>query len=100
MSLIMPSMLRDDSASSQSALVPLMQIDCEVLDTRLIHVKYGVIPHNFRGNSSANAKEQKKEVRENKTEDYKRRDYTPYFMQYKGSDVGRYNDSVFEEVMP
>lgn len=100
MSLIMPSMLPNDSASSQSPLMSLMQIDCEVLDTRLIHVKYGVIPHHFKagGNSTANVKEQKKK---NKTEDdYKARDYKPYFMQYNSSDVGQFNSSLFKKLIP
>lgn len=102
MSLIMPSMLPNDSASSQAALVPLMQIDCEVLDTRLIHVKYGVIPHHFKteGNSTANVKQEKKTRRENKTEDYKNRDYRPYFMQYNNSDVGQFNSSLFKKLIP
>lgn len=105
MSLIMPSvLLPNGSAASQSALVPLMQIDCEVLDTRLIHVKYGVIPQNFKsdtGNSS-NVKEPKKRPRNNKTDGYKTREYTPYFMQYnaKKAAAGEFNSSLFKKLIP
>lgn len=100
MSLIMPSMLLNASGSSQSALVPLMQIDCEVLDTHLIHVKYGVIPQNFKsdGNSS-NVKEPKRR-KQNKTEGYKTRDYTPYFMQYNATETGQFNSSLFKKMIP
>lgn len=102
MSLIMPSLLPNDSASSQSALIPLMQIDCEVLDTRLIHVKYGVIPQNFKteGNSS-NIKEPKKRS-DSKAADggRKTRDYTPYFMQYNSTEPERFNSSLFKKLIP
>lgn len=102
MSLIMPSMLPNDSVSSQSALISLMQIDCEVLDTRLIHVKYGVIPQNFKteGNSSNIKKPEK--MRENKSEDggYKTGDYTPYFMQYNNTESGQFNSSLFKKFIP
>ncbi|XP_018570019.1 cyclic AMP-dependent transcription factor ATF-6 alpha isoform X2 [Anoplophora glabripennis] len=54
MSLIMPSMLPNGTVS-QSSLIPLMQIDCEVLDTRLIHVKQGAIPQHLRAYGNATA---------------------------------------------
>ncbi|XP_018331405.1 cyclic AMP-dependent transcription factor ATF-6 alpha [Agrilus planipennis] len=50
MSLILPSLLNDDS--SQLSVIPLMQIDCEVLDTQIIHVKNGTIPRHLRSYNS------------------------------------------------
>ncbi|KAJ8974881.1 hypothetical protein NQ317_011727 [Molorchus minor] len=47
MSLIMPTMLPNDTVT-QTSLIPLMQIDCEVLNTRLIQVKHGDIPQHLR----------------------------------------------------
>ncbi|ENN78620.1 cyclic AMP-dependent transcription factor ATF-6 alpha [Dendroctonus ponderosae] len=52
MSLLMPSMFHNET--STQTYVQLMQIDCEVLDTKLVNVKYGTIPRPYRhyGNSS------------------------------------------------
>ncbi|VEN54396.1 unnamed protein product [Callosobruchus maculatus] len=77
MSLIMPSVL-PDAAFSQTELIPLMQIDCEVLDTKLIHVKHGSIPQHLRGYSN----DTKKDTSDNSTSDkkYYKRPYKPYFV--------------------
>lgn len=84
MSLIMPSMLPNGTVSKTS-LIPLMQIDCEVLDTRLIHVKHGAIPQHLRsyGNSttekdpSADGKVSNSSGSDAK---YYKESYKPYFM--------------------
>ncbi|KAK4883129.1 hypothetical protein RN001_006448 [Aquatica leii] len=53
MSLLLPSILSNvSSASSQQRTVSLMQIDCEVIDTHLLHVNYGAIPRHLRNNSN------------------------------------------------
>ncbi|CAH2014032.1 unnamed protein product [Acanthoscelides obtectus] len=76
MSLIMPSVL-PNATFSQTELIPLMQIDCEVLDTKLIHVKHGSIPQHLRGFSN----DTKKEAGESTASDKKyKRPYKPYFV--------------------
>lgn len=64
-----------------------MQIDCEVVDTRLIHVNYGSIPQHMRNQSySSYEDEQEKNKHENKHEGVKRNKqkmYRPYFIKRK-----------------
>ncbi|KAJ8918898.1 hypothetical protein NQ315_016800 [Exocentrus adspersus] len=64
---------------------PLMQIDCEVLDTRLIHVKHGTIPQHLRtyGNATtAKDSEADSNARNSSEADakYYKESYKPYFM--------------------
>lgn len=56
MSLIMPSVLPNGTfdAKSQTNKVKLMQIDCEVLDTRLFDINYGSIPLHLRTTHQGN----------------------------------------------
>lgn len=54
MSLIMPSLIQNNVTHPR--MVSLMQIDCEVLDTKMINVKWGTIPEQFRkGSNSTNS---------------------------------------------
>nr|CAH7736834.1 unnamed protein product [Callosobruchus chinensis] len=77
MSLIMPSVLLD-ATFSQTELIPLMQIDCEVLDTKLIHVKHGSIPQHLRGYSNYTKKDNSENAASDKK--YYKRPYKPYFV--------------------
>lgn len=98
MSLIMPAMLPNESATSQnSALVALMKIDCEVLDTRLIHVKYGVIPQNVNNNNNNNNnKTSKKPRRANGNVDGGLKGHDVYFGEWNVTEsMGRFNSSWF-----
>ncbi|CAH0553451.1 unnamed protein product [Brassicogethes aeneus] len=86
MSLIMPSMLPNGS-TPQGTLMPLMQIDCEVLDTRLIHVKYGTIPQHLRTSENATATKPESHTSNNvskstesPTAKYAKKTYKPYFI--------------------
>lgn len=56
MSLLLPSMLANET-NEPSSYMSLMQIDCEVIDTRMLHIKYGVIPqqHRHSDNTSSTA---------------------------------------------
>lgn len=87
MSLIMPSVLPNDTTSNLK--VQLMQIDCEVLDTRLLHINYGTIPIHLRnqgnttvsGNNNEQAQKtgdtEKNENISNNTRHYRKRRYKP-----------------------
>lgn len=60
-----------------------MQIDCEVLDTKLVNVKYGSIPrpHRQYGNiTKQNADERRTD---NGTEYSGKKNYKPYFLEKK-----------------
>ncbi|XP_071984631.1 cyclic AMP-dependent transcription factor ATF-6 alpha isoform X2 [Engystomops pustulosus] len=48
MSIILPSTTVDDSVINQQEYEIMMQIDCEVLDTRILHVKSATIPPFLR----------------------------------------------------
>ncbi|KAG5894091.1 hypothetical protein JTB14_003947 [Gonioctena quinquepunctata] len=96
MSLIMPSMLPNDNVS-HSSMVPLMQIDCEVLDTRLIHIKHGSIPQHLKAYSNATKKEH---VDDEKVSDptasephYYKKPYKPYFINKYSL---KHNGGIFE----
>ncbi|RZC35870.1 cyclic AMP-dependent transcription factor ATF-6 beta, partial [Asbolus verrucosus] len=85
MSLIMPSML-SNSNISQPALVPLMQIDCEVLDTKLIQVRYGSIPQHLRRHDNSTTYQNNEDV--SKSSDSAanythKKAYKPYFIKQK-----------------
>lgn len=66
-----------------------MQIDCEVLDTRLLHVKYGVIPQHLRthGNTTQESYSNSTDNNVNDTNTTRDKNYTvnnsykPYFMR-------------------
>lgn len=61
----------------QGSMIPLMQIDCEVLDTRLIHVKHGSIPKHLRAYTNIT----KEETSENTNiPKYYKKSYKPYFI--------------------
>ncbi|KAL1490960.1 hypothetical protein ABEB36_011629 [Hypothenemus hampei] len=83
MSLLMPSVFPNDTSNQN--YIPLMQIDCEVLDTKLINVKYGSIPRAFRhsGNTTSKAKDRKSDRTDNSTNFDKngfKKTYKPYFL--------------------
>ncbi|KAF7270446.1 hypothetical protein GWI33_016596 [Rhynchophorus ferrugineus] len=76
MTLLMPSVL--PNSTSTQAFVPLMQIDCEVLDTKLVNVKYGAIPRQYRNITKSD------EPHENKPSNtsgrnYRTKPYKPLF---------------------
>lgn len=59
-----------------------MQIDCEVLDTRLIHVKYGAIPDHLRsnGNTTDDIKEDRDSTKSVPKDIDNSDSYKPYFI--------------------
>ncbi|XP_044258357.1 cyclic AMP-dependent transcription factor ATF-6 alpha [Tribolium madens] len=95
MSLIMPSVLPSEN-TTQPSLVPLMQIDCEVLDTRLIQIRYGSIPQHLRkhGNATYQNNESVTKPSETASNYTARKAYKPYFIKQKtvrSSDQDFYN---------
>lgn len=76
MTLLMPSVL--PNGTSTQAFVPLMQIDCEVLDTKLVNVKYGAIPRQYRNITKS------EEHHENKPSNTSGRNYRtkPHYKPY------------------
>lgn len=48
MSLVVPAMMLNDSVGHSKDRVALMQIDCEVTNTRMVYVKESVIPPHLR----------------------------------------------------
>lgn len=56
-----------------------MQIDCEVIDTRLINIKDKAIPQHFKptGNTTTSTKHNKMNERHNQK---LKKPYKPYFM--------------------
>lgn len=59
-----------------------MQIDCEVLNTRLIHVKHGTIPQHFRSsNQTESTDKNPSNIKEKPLQNYTDNSYTPYFMK-------------------
>ncbi|XP_066157177.1 cyclic AMP-dependent transcription factor ATF-6 alpha [Euwallacea fornicatus] len=77
MSLLIPSVYPNDTTS----YIPLMQIDCEVLDTKLVNVKYGSIPRPYRQYENVTKEEEDKGSVDNTT-NYtdKTKAYKPYFL--------------------
>lgn len=60
-----------------------MQIDCEVLDTRLIHVKHGSIPKHLRAYANVTKEETNSEnsnFTNSKVPKYYKKSYKPYFI--------------------
>lgn len=54
MSLMLPAWnLNNNNNASTDGIVTLMQIDCEVLNTSMIHIKESSIPDNLRNRSSS-----------------------------------------------
>ncbi|XP_054719140.1 cyclic AMP-dependent transcription factor ATF-6 alpha-like [Uloborus diversus] len=48
MSFVMPAMTFNDSIKDSKDHVSMMQIDCEVMDTKLIYIKHSNIPEHLR----------------------------------------------------
>lgn len=56
MSLLMPTPRPiNESLAPPEAHIAMMQIDCEVMDTRLVHVSEDVVPDHLRTNGIKNA---------------------------------------------
>ncbi|XP_017782435.1 PREDICTED: cyclic AMP-dependent transcription factor ATF-6 beta [Nicrophorus vespilloides] len=89
MSLILPSMLPNDSSSTKS-VVSLMQIDCEVLDTRMIHIKQGSIPQNFRNQTASPTTHGPvpEPARHNVTSEPPADHFRPYFLRKGKNSIG------------
>ncbi|GJQ69521.1 Atf6 [Trypoxylus dichotomus] len=82
MSLIMPSVISNNATQDQLNLVPLMQIDCEVLNTRLIHIKHGTIPQHLRTSNQTEPRYKESEnIKEKPIQNYTDKSYRPYFMK-------------------
>lgn len=64
-------------------MIPLMQIDCEVLDTRLIHVKHGSIPQHLRTYANLTKEKQSNNFNVSNTDSpkYYKKMYKPYFIK-------------------
>lgn len=71
-----------------------MQIDCEVLDTRLIHVKYGAIPQHLRTEGNTTRAQENKQSDDAIQKQHYKNDtqYVPYFVRNNHS----YNSSMYE----
>lgn len=68
-------------------MIPLMQIDCEVLDTRLIHVKHGSIPQHLRAYANITKEKPSTENSSFPNTDlpkYYKKSYKPYFIKKNG----------------
>ncbi|XP_050414952.1 cyclic AMP-dependent transcription factor ATF-6 alpha [Patella vulgata] len=52
MSLVMPAMALNGTMQPPAGSIGMMQIDCEVVNTQLIHVQKSVIPPNLKRNST------------------------------------------------
>lgn len=93
MSLIMPTVL-PNGTFSQTNKVKLMQIDCEVLDTRLFDINYGSIPvhlrttHNYTNEERRPAETRTEHVKAsngtNSTDGLTKKFYKPYFIDESG----------------
>lgn len=56
MSLVMPAMAPNETLSGQGApgdYEEMMQIECEVMDTRVIHIKTSTVPPSLRKQPSS-----------------------------------------------
>ncbi|CAG9765299.1 unnamed protein product [Ceutorhynchus assimilis] len=73
MSLLMPFVFPNDT--STQTYFPLMQIDCEVLDTKLVHINYATIPSPYRqyGNFTKQTDKDEADVKSKEK-------YRPYFL--------------------
>ncbi|GFQ73658.1 cyclic AMP-dependent transcription factor ATF-6 alpha [Trichonephila clavata] len=56
MSFVMPAMILDDSMDDADDHISMMQIDCEVMDTKLVHIKESVIPPHLRQKHNISSK--------------------------------------------
>ncbi|GBN45958.1 Cyclic AMP-dependent transcription factor ATF-6 alpha [Araneus ventricosus] len=56
MSFVMPAMILNDSVDEADDHVSMMQIDCEVMDTKLVHIKESVIPSHLRQKHNSSSK--------------------------------------------
>ncbi|KFM77125.1 Cyclic AMP-dependent transcription factor ATF-6 alpha, partial [Stegodyphus mimosarum] len=60
MSFVMPAMIWNDSVESSDDHIGMMQIDCEVLDTKLVYIKESVIPAHLRQKQNNTSKSKPK----------------------------------------
>lgn len=81
MSLVLPALPFNESVSTSSS-VTMMQIDCEVLDTRLIELQERDIPLHLRQrNAQHSPSSQHKNVSNDESLDVQSRSYRPYFLR-------------------
>ncbi|XP_033228150.1 cyclic AMP-dependent transcription factor ATF-6 alpha isoform X2 [Belonocnema kinseyi] len=84
MSLVFPALPVNETLSAPPNHVTMMQIDCEVTNTQLLHLKNSVIPEHLRN--------QRKPSRSAKA---RGENYKPYFL--KENDTRPFNQKNFEE---
>lgn len=81
MSLVLPALPFNESVRTSSS-VTMMQIDCEVLDTRLVELQERDIPLHLRQrNAQQSSSSQHKNVSNEESLDVQRRSYRPYFLR-------------------
>ncbi|KAB0801979.1 hypothetical protein PPYR_04165 [Photinus pyralis] len=86
LSLLLPSILSNVTSSPDPHTVSLMQIDCEVVDTHLLHVNYGAIPQHLRTHSNTTQEPYTSDdmyhgMNNTNKKFTVRRTYKPYFMR-------------------
>uniref|UniRef100_A0A4W5L9A4 Uncharacterized protein n=3 Tax=Salmoninae TaxID=504568 RepID=A0A4W5L9A4_9TELE len=52
MSLVLPAINVNDSVIKDDKFEVMMQIDCEVMDTKILHIKTSSIPEFLRANTT------------------------------------------------
>ncbi|XP_075226272.1 bZIP_ATF6 domain-containing protein ATf6 isoform X2 [Lycorma delicatula] len=87
MSLVLPSLHLNGTLNTAEPFT-MMQIDCEVLDTRLVELKEADIPPHLRTTGAASNNQNDPPPQENMTDSaVHQRPYRPYFMRSHKSNV-------------
>ncbi|XP_076232070.1 bZIP_ATF6 domain-containing protein ATf6 isoform X2 [Calliopsis andreniformis] len=95
MSLVLPALPMNETFSTPPNHITMMQIDCEVTNTQLLHLQQSVIPNHFRNNNRSEshtrhanaASDMSNPVTANTTKNYK-----PYFIKESDHKVFRKKD--------
>ncbi|XP_024871282.1 cyclic AMP-dependent transcription factor ATF-6 alpha isoform X2 [Temnothorax curvispinosus] len=83
MSLVLPTVSINGTFSTPPNHITMMQIDCEVTNTQLLHLQQSIIPVHLRNSKPTSQSNQSNSVEDidNSSTDNTTRNYKPYFLK-------------------
>ncbi|KAG7197771.1 hypothetical protein KM043_001589 [Ampulex compressa] len=99
MSLVLPALPLNGSFSAPSNYITMMQIDCEVTNTQLLHLKQSVIPDHLRNTDKSGAGSQGDRMAHRVSDTFTlnaTRNYKPYFM--RGTDSAEFQKKRLKDI--
>ncbi|CAL7948068.1 unnamed protein product [Xylocopa violacea] len=87
MSLVLPALPMNETFSTPSNHVTMMQIDCEVTNTQLLHLQQSIIPNHLKNNNRSGSHTHRPDSESGTVTVNITKNYKPYFIKETNHDV-------------